>query len=255
MLSCMPEMVVIVDSREPEVMYDLFFDAGFNVFVEELPVGDCIVLGPEGEPRMYFTLKSNNDMLGSVYSNHLHNEIYDLLQLGNDMFVAMVLWNEKYIGCRKGGKSRGRFVKGQVAERIDKINNFYIPVIKAKDRESAVNVIRKWSQRLYSNDLTFPIQYRRKVQLVGDNKMDQAKRLFLTLPGIGEGNIDAVMAKYDSFYAFAWDVKCTGEYVKAEYDTKKRWREMFVWYRDLPLGETSAERIFKILFGREPEHQ
>lgn len=247
-------MQIIVDSREPDVMVELFAEAGFEVYIEQLPTGDCLVLGPDDVPVMCFTLKSNNDMLESIYSNHLHNEIFDMLGLDPKIFIGMVLWNEKYIGCRKGSRSRGKFVKARVAERVEKINSFYLPIFKVKDRDGAVAVIKKWAERLYDGKIEFPVQYRRKVELVGDKKMDYNRRLFLSLPGIGEGNVDAIMAKYDTIPELIRDIAFSGEYRKYEFDTKKRWREMFLWYRDIPLGDKSAERIFEIFFGHPPRH-
>lgn len=241
-------MKIIMDSHEPPVMKELLEDAGFEVVVGPLPVSDYVVLDKDGRSKLYFSLKSNNDFIRSVYSNHLHNEIEAMLRLPDDMFTAVIVWKEKYIGG-KGRSSAG--VRIAVSERIQKINALYLPVFSTKDREGAVGVMKKWAKKLYDEEL--PVQYSRKVELAGDMKMDPVFKLYLNLPGVGMPGAQAIYDKYGSFGDFVIDIKNSCTYHKELYNTKKYWLSDVVWYRDLPIGEKSAKKIENMVLGDDYE--
>lgn len=231
-------LTVKIDDREPlEKMIPMLTEAGFHCVVERLKAGDYII-----NDKIVFSLKSYIDFLGSVYNNHMHNEIGEMLLLPQKYWIGLIVWrwddNKKFI------RHLTRDNEIKVKQRVDKINTLYLPAKITKTRKTAVEYMYKWSLR--SLDYEYPIQFRRNIELVGGSYPITVKML-AEIPDIGPKLAVKIHSVYPKIDLLIQDIKKTHFFDKKKYKTKKAWREQ-AWFTKIDLlGEKKANMIVRSL--------
>ena len=80
---------VLIDDREKErIEYALKQYSSFNPLKCHLDYGDYIFIGHNGI-RVVFEYKTGNDFLSSINSNHLHNQVYEMITHEDYTFVII----------------------------------------------------------------------------------------------------------------------------------------------------------------------
>jgi ERCC4-type nuclease len=244
---------IIMDTREPvEIMKPLLEELGFTVSIRELPVADYIIYVPEdGSPDMKetdkaiaITMKSHTDFLDSLYRGHMHNEIMGMLGLPENYLIMMILWKPRY------GLDKTKTI--QANEKADMINLEYLPVMKFSNRLRAVEYMSKLYNKYSDRQITFPLQFRRRVELAGSKNIDPILKIYMNLPGVGDLLARAMFEKYPTVVSLLNAMKRTRVYDREKYKSKKAWRTK-VWYASIDkMGPTRANDIENVLLGPLP---
>ena len=231
--------IVLMDDREPPIMQNLLEKAGFAVEVRRIETSDYIV-----DDKIALTCKSYPDFVASVYNSHLHNEIYGMLSFPNKYIIALLLWRPDEFDEEDDVSFMTKMNK-----MADMINAEYIPIFRLKNRQGMVDVMKHLAEKY--DDVEFPIQFRRRVEMAGSVNMDPILRIYMNLPGVGVVTAEAMHKKYPTMMALINAIKATYVYDKAKYGSKKDWRTK-VWYADVPhMGEIKAKPIEDLLVGNE----
>lgn len=236
-------MRIIVDQREPiEIMRPLLKEVGFEVEVELLPTADYIIpLDDDNDSRIAITMKSTTDFLSSVSEGHMHSEIEAMLELPDNYIIMLIIWKPTY-GWNKAEMMRTR-------EISQTLNLEYISVYNTGNRIKAVELMKKLHHKFTRDRISFPIQFRRRVQLSGNKTTDPVIKLYMNLPGIGEVTARFMKEKYPTISVLISAMKRTRVYNKAKFGTKKSWQER-IWYAGITgLGPTLAKEIENIMVG------
>lgn len=233
---------IVMDSREPiEVMTPLLQDAGFTVQIATIPVGDYII-----DDKLVFSLKSYNDFFNSVKSNHLHNEITEMLGLPDRYFIALAVWR-KETGVEFTWGHNRKSVKGglhkAVKDRIATLNAFYLPVFEVQERKDVVELMRRWAEK--AKDEEFPYQVRRRVEVVKVNA-PQTLKLYLTFPGVGAKNAQKLYEKFPTIGELLVHIEDSGYYDKERWGSKQKWMKA-AWFAGTGIGEKRALQITEAL--------
>ena len=226
---------VVIDDRELiPVMQIAFENLDFDVQVERLSSADYII-----DDKIAVSLKCGTDFIDSVHSGHMHNEIMDMLKLPERYFILLLIWDD------------GELIDNQTEHMhkiAETINGQYIPIYWADGRKESVDVMAKLAEK-YEKE-SFPLQYRRRVELYGSKHIEPVLRIYMNLSHVGEVTANALFQKYPSLLDLIKDINDTRIYYKEKHGTKEKWLKEIVWYHDVPnLGEKTAKSIERILVG------
>jgi ERCC4-type nuclease len=228
---------IFVDSREPD-------DEGNNIAkwlrehrvpveVRQLEDEDYLI----GD--VHFTRKTYSDMMGSLESGHLQDELARLLT-----------HNRKCVFILEKGalNRRGAFLYGRLLQARDAFNEG-IPIKDTADTQGTVDYLLRVRRRIIAGKFA---AVRRKPVVYG-NVSDLAT-MYSTLPGIGTTIAEELAEKYPTPEGLVAAIRRTYEFNPKKHKTKVKWREKRWDAGVRGIGEDRAEAVAAaVLDGKWPE--
>jgi len=173
-------VVVLVDSREPEWVYEMFHSMGYRVEREYLDIGD-IVIGD-----LCIERKTPTDLVNSVTSGRLWEQMYSLTQydrrllLIHDPFLPFI-------------SSRGKRVFYDAVATV--ITSYRTPVFRVEDRRELMvfldSLVKKLNKKRESLK---PVLHRKKKEMT----VQEIREEILTcLPTVGRKRARLILSQID----------------------------------------------------------
>lgn len=223
---------LIVDSREPEAMVNLLREHRSPVEVRQLEDEDYLI----GD--VHITRKTFPDLLGSLESGHLSDEMGRLLL--HCKKVKMIV--EKGPLNRRGG-----FLYGRLLEAVDALDE-KIPIKFTQDMVGTADYLLKLRRRVlegrFGTVRRYPVIYGHPSALV---------TYYASLPGVGTTIAEQLAERYKIPADLIQAIRRTYDYNEKKYKTKKRWMELR-WDAGIRgMGGMRAEQLAAFLLdGVEP---
>lgn len=181
--------MIIIDSAEPHDIEDALESAGIVCARERLPVGDYVI------GKYLIERKDSNDLLNSIYTNRLYNQLYRLMTIETDhkriLFIhGKIPPTKKWVSVGKYSRPKQTSVDSEEKAKRERaiissmstaLNSFDVSIICLKDKIQFIGFIID----LYYRQDPKGVTERPAVKVKADSPGESKWAMLTQLPGIG----------------------------------------------------------------------